>query len=226
MRAPKLHRASAPLILPFFRRSFRAQSATRSASSTANASSFSPQAGSIHRRPQKKTPRDRGEKNLGGVLLSHDQNRTTIGDETFHVPVRNGKGWGRLSMAAKKPGQLPAIHRAKAQPRGEKSKSELASKNRRSKYGATMPPHDYGIKPHSQLVPVSYARYRASTSGLSTLCSSRDFQEGQALGRSSLGAGFPLRCFQRLSFPNIATRRCRWRDNRNTRGSSTPVLSY
>ena len=41
-----------------------------------------------------------------------------------------------------------------------------------------------------------------------------------------LGRGFPLRCFQRLSLPNIATRRCRWRDNRNTRGSSTPVLSY
>lgn len=35
-----------------------------------------------------------------------------------------------------------------------------------------------------------------------------------------------LRCFQRLSLPNIATRQCHWRDNRNTRGSSTPVLSY
>lgn len=41
-----------------------------------------------------------------------------------------------------------------------------------------------------------------------------------------LGAGFPLRCFQRLSRPTIATRQCHWRDNRNTRGSSTPVLSY
>jgi hypothetical protein len=44
--------------------------------------------------------------------------------------------------------------------------------------------------------------------------------------RSHLGAGFPLRCFQRLSFPNIATRQCHWHDNRYTRGSSTPVLSY
>ena len=44
--------------------------------------------------------------------------------------------------------------------------------------------------------------------------------------RSHLGRGFPLRCFQRLSCPNIATRQCHWRDNRNTRGSSTPVLSY
>ena len=39
-------------------------------------------------------------------------------------------------------------------------------------------------------------------------------------------ASFPLRCFQRLSHPYLATRRCRWRDNRYTRGTSTPVLSY
>jgi hypothetical protein len=45
-------------------------------------------------------------------------------------------------------------------------------------------------------------------------------------GRSNLEVGFPLRCFQRLSGPNIATRRCAWRHNRNTRGSSIPVLSY
>jgi len=46
------------------------------------------------------------------------------------------------------------------------------------------------------------------------------------LGNPYLGAGFPLRCFQRLSVPNMATLLCRWRDNRYTRGSSTPVLSY
>jgi len=45
-------------------------------------------------------------------------------------------------------------------------------------------------------------------------------------GISHLGVGFPLRCFQRLSLPNMATLRCRWRDNRNTSGSSIPVLSY
>jgi hypothetical protein len=45
-------------------------------------------------------------------------------------------------------------------------------------------------------------------------------------GRTRLEGGFPLRCFQRLSRPYIATRRCRWRDNRYTRGTSIPVLSY
>ncbi len=49
---------------------------------------------------------------------------------------------------------------------------------------------------------------------------------GIAPGRTYLKAGFPLRCFQRLSLPHIATLPCRWRDNRSTRGASIPVLSY
>ena len=44
--------------------------------------------------------------------------------------------------------------------------------------------------------------------------------------RPGFEGGFPLRCIQRLSRPHIATRRCRWRDNRYTRGASIPVLSY
>ena len=45
-------------------------------------------------------------------------------------------------------------------------------------------------------------------------------------GRSHLVEGFTLRCLQRFSRPDVATRRCRWRDNRYTRGPSNPVLSY
>ena len=45
-------------------------------------------------------------------------------------------------------------------------------------------------------------------------------------GRHHLEAGFTLRCFQRLSLPNVATQLCHWRDNWCTRGSSIPVLSY
>ncbi len=41
-----------------------------------------------------------------------------------------------------------------------------------------------------------------------------------------LGVGFPLRCFQRLSVPNIATQRCSWRNSWYTRGWFLPVLSY
>ncbi len=41
-----------------------------------------------------------------------------------------------------------------------------------------------------------------------------------------LGAGFALRCFQRLSVPHVATQRCAWRHNWHTSGASVPVLSY
>ena len=46
------------------------------------------------------------------------------------------------------------------------------------------------------------------------------------LWRPYLGAGFALRCLQRLSFPDAATRRCAWRHNRHTVGPSGTVLSY
>src|SRR5262245_5436752 len=45
-------------------------------------------------------------------------------------------------------------------------------------------------------------------------------------GRPHLGVGFTLRCFQRLSLPDVATQLCLWRDNWCTRGPSIPVLSY
>ncbi len=41
-----------------------------------------------------------------------------------------------------------------------------------------------------------------------------------------LEAGFPLRCFQRLSIPDIATGQCFWQNSPHTRGQFTPVLSY
>ena len=76
-------------------------------------------------------------------------------------------------------------------------------------------------KPVRLLVPVSFMSYDTSTSGLLTWWSTTAF-----IGRTYFEVGFPLRCVQRLSRPYLATRRCRWRDNRYTRGTSIPVLSY
>ena len=45
-------------------------------------------------------------------------------------------------------------------------------------------------------------------------------------GIVGLEGGFTLRCLQRLSLPDLATRLCSWRNNRCTRGQSIPVLSY
>ena len=47
-----------------------------------------------------------------------------------------------------------------------------------------------------------------------------------SIGRTSFEVSFPLRCFQRLSFPYLATRHCGWRHNRSTSGMFIPVLSY
>src|SRR6478735_3371089 len=64
--------------------------------------------------------------------------------------------------------------------------------------------HDYGVKPHGPLVPVSSTHYCASTPGLSTWWSATTLQGDLVPGRSHLQARFPLRCFQRLSLPYIA----------------------
>jgi len=84
----------------------------------------------------------------------------------------------------------------------------------------------YGIKPYGLLVSVSSRHYCPSTPDLSTWWSATTLQGAQGPGKSHLQARFPLRCFQRLSLPYIATRRCDWRHNRYTSGTSTPVLSY
>src|ERR1700739_1137466 len=84
----------------------------------------------------------------------------------------------------------------------------------------------YRDKPYGQLVLVSLMHYCTSTPSLSTSWSRTTLQRAQGSGKSQLKASFPLRVFQRLSLPNLATRQCHWRDNRYPRGSSTPVLSY
>ena len=84
-----------------------------------------------------------------------------------------------------------------------------------------------GVFVFRPLVPVSSTARAASTSGLSTRCSTWGLTPPRGVVRNPyLGAGFPLRCFQRLSLPNVANQPCRWRDNWHTRGSSTQVLSY
>jgi hypothetical protein len=83
------------------------------------------------------------------------------------------------------------------------------------------------VKPHGRLGPLRLeeiallprAAYRRS--GLL-----RPFRVLEAPGRIHLGDSFPLRCFQRLSVPAIATRRCTWRCSRDTSGLSDSVLSY
>ena len=75
------------------------------------------------------------------------------------------------------------------------------------------------------LVSVSLICYHTYTPDLSTSCSSRGLTSLR-YGKSHLEVGFTLRCFQRLSLPDLATQLCSWRNNWYTRGQSIPVLSY
>ena len=71
------------------------------------------------------------------------------------------------------------------------------------------------------LVHLGYTHYCASTWCLSTWSSPTSL-----ITIPHLGVGFPLRCFQRLSVPDIATGRCHWCDSPQTRGQFISVLSY
>ena len=79
---------------------------------------------------------------------------------------------------------------------------------------------------HRPLVPVSSTHCCASTSGLSTQSSTGGLTHLKGARISHLEAGFPLRCFQRLSLPDVANQPCPWQNNWHTRGQSIPVLSY
>ena len=141
----------------------------------------------------------------GSDLLSHVLRRSIIGAEKFNGRVRNGIGFRLLAIATK-----PAKRRNWSM--------VILLPERASRMRV--------IKPIERLVPVSFTHCCASTPGLSNSSSWRGLLRAEARGRSHLGVGFPLRCLQRLSRPHVAIRRCRWRDNRCTRGASVPVLSY
>ena len=85
-----------------------------------------------------------------------------------------------------------------------------------------------------RLVTVSSMHCCTSTSALSTLYSSRGLTTLK-VGISHLGGGFTLRCLQRLSLPDLATRRWDWfpagtpvvRPARSSRTkASSPQISY
>ena len=76
------------------------------------------------------------------------------------------------------------------------------------------------------LVPLGSRRCRPSTSGLSNWSSPSGLSSLFGSGTSPLRLRFPLRCFQRFSPPELATRLCTRPCNRHTSAPSIPVLSY
>ena len=153
---------------------------------------------------------------FGGDLLSHVLRRSTIGVTALNGRVRDGIGCLAVAMTTK-PDQRP---------------------------GCVM-------QPSISVVPSLVGYVLLSDEQAYCLAVSGSDQANRAISTSQLNAllhlhlwpidvvvfygsqgrpcfegGFPLRCLQRLSCPNIATLHCRWHDNRSTSGPFNPVLSY
>jgi len=139
--------------------------------------------------------------------------RSTIGAERLSFRVRDGTGRFPLAMVAE------TLWRCRSRTPVEGQAGTVPRE-----------PHSGRVAFLWQvlglLVPVSSMHYCTSTSGLSTQSSSWGPYPTKVGGIPHLEASFPLRCFQRLSLPNVANQPCPWRDNWHTRGSSVPVLSY
>ena len=163
----------------------------------------------------------------GGDLLSHVLRRSTMGAAGFHGRVRNGVGWGTRAMATRSSGPSRWPLRRAGRAGGWRGVLAAGRGGRECwqalgmRSGVRCGCRWRGSRSIERLGPVSCTRRRASTSGLSTWWSATAL-----MARPGFEVGFPLRCFQRLSRPNLATRLRGWRHDRSTRGSSTPVLSY
>ena len=190
----------------------------------------------------------------GGVLLSHTLS-SAVPSPRPGLSFRVRKGTGRLTwaMTTAKPIQRPTPTGRPAEPEprhdsdrggpgtGQRTQAKTLHRyrHRDHKKQCSLPSNErnhHRTRPDPTSGSESVPRSPVSTGRLHP---SRGFHlrpiehvfnmraTGTEVPRNpNLGAGFPLRCFQRLSLPNVANRPCRWRDNRHTRGPSTQVLSY
>ncbi len=156
---------------------------------------------------------------LGAYRLSHSYNCSTIGATRLNFRVRDGNGCTPRAISTeiletirsvreKYDEKTPASEcldsaRKEVRRRGRKAFLDTFRAISIARLKTLLSVHLQPINP-----VVSRGTYRLATE------------------ESHLWVGFPLRCFQRLSIPNLATRLCRWSDNRYTRGSFNPVLSY
>ena len=163
------------------------------------------------RRAHKKAPRKRCCFRGAKVAATYSPalRGSTIGACGLNFSVRDGKRWGPAAMAAL---MGDTLH---TQAANSFSFYTGMGNTRLAGSGKTSPHPLRGgapAAPAAEFRAISSARLwrrRLYTCALST-SSSRT----ALMRKSNLGAGFALRCFQRLSTPGADTRRCGWRHNR------------
>ena len=144
----------------------------------------------------------------GSDLLSRVLRRSTIGAEEFNGRVRDGIGFRLLAIATR-----PAKHIS-----GKRSwylsKMTVVSvhwmniEDENDQANRAISTGKLNVSPRLHTRPINVVVFHGSQ------------------GTTRFEVGFPLRCFQRLSRPYIATLHCGWRHNSSTRGTFIPVLSY
>jgi hypothetical protein len=160
---------------------------------------------------------------FGGDLLSHVLRRSTIGVVALNGRVRDGIGCFAAAVTTK-PGKSPGtcgISRGSRHRFCSKLFFCVCACWRKA----------WGFPPDHAVSGSDQANRAISTSQLNALLRLHLWPIDVVVyhgpqGRPSFEGGFPLRCLQRLSCPNIATQHCRWHDNWSTSGPFNPVLSY
>ena len=147
---------------------------------------------------------------------------STIRAAGFHFRVRDGIGWIPRAIATGHKGRVWVSGVVLVASSSLRESLPLACPCSGQSVDRRIRP----VKPHGPLVRLGCSARAPCTCRLSTWWSPTALQGDRVPGKIHLWRGFPLRCFQRLSRPDIATRHCRWHDNRYTRGRSVPVLSY
>ncbi len=94
--------------------------------------------------------------------------QTIIGAERFHFRVRDGVGWFPLAMTARRNSLASSPLKAKGLANLIMGYREVAEHSAVFFSLAPKPLGCYMVKPHGQLVLVSYTHYCASTPSLST----------------------------------------------------------
>src|SRR5215207_4700301 len=158
--------------------------------------------------------------------LPRPLDRSTIGAVGLNDRVRDGNGCGPYALIASDFWDVAERQRNESSDRGDRFvidravlcsdcvRSDVLDRNASSQAARAI-----------RTAALGGCR-QPSTGGLSTSSSPTALQGARSSGRVHLGGRFPLRCFQRLSPPAVATRRCPWQGNRDTSGPSDPVLSY
>lgn len=143
----------------------------------------------------------------GSDLLSQVLRHSTIGAEEFNGRVRDGIGFRLLAMATRP--AKDSIFAKQADLWSSFIHSTFVDiEDENDQANRTISTGKLNVSPHLHTRPINVVVFHGSQ------------------GNTRFEVGFPLRCFQRLSRPYIATLHCGWRHNSSTRGTFIPVLSY